>query len=61
MMKNTVICTVFLIEIYKGKSNSKWSFYTKFPKTESKGVLQKIKARWVLRKAHQNQNKIHSK
>ena len=60
MMKNTVKSTVFSIEIYKGKFNSKWSFYTKFSKTELMGELQKIKARWVLRKTHQNQNKNQS-
>ena len=49
-MKNIVKSTVFSIEIYKGKFNSKWSFYTKFPKTEPMGELQKIKAPWVFEK-----------
>ena len=43
MMKNTVKSTVFSIEIYKGKFNSKWSFYTKFSKTEGGTSYKKLK------------------
>ena len=59
-MKNQVICTVFSIVIYKGKSNSKWSKYTKFPDFGDVMALQKIQAPRVLRKTMQNQNKNQS-
>ena len=41
-MKNLAIFTVFSIEIYKGKSYSKWFNYTKFPKIARRGDFQKF-------------------
>ena len=58
-MKNQAICTVFYIHlvIYKGKSNSKWSQYTKFPDFGVAMALQKIREPRDLLKTYQNQNK----
>ena len=39
-MKNLVIFTVFSIVIYKGKSNSKWSQYTKFSHPEPRKIFK---------------------
>ena len=44
MMKNTVKSTVFSIEIYKGKFNSKWS---KYPKFSNLSQLKNYKKFWL--------------